>query len=57
MITVLLVDQQRNTVELELDSGLYRMLGIKQENIKKHDKRTELNNTVTAFLNKKYNKD
>ena len=52
VMKVLLVDQKRNTVEIELDSGLYRMLGIKQENIKQHKKRVDLNQTVTDFLNK-----
>ena len=52
-VKVLFVDQQRNTVELEMDSGLYRLLGIKKENIKQHSKRVELNQTITEFLNNK----
>lgn len=49
---VIIIDQQRNSVEVEMDINLYRTLGIRGENIMQHRKRTDLNRTVTKFLNK-----
>lgn len=50
-IRVMIIDQNKNTVETDMDIHLYRSIGIKGENIKQHRKRTELNQSVTEFLN------
>ena len=48
----MVIDQKKNTVELDMDVHLYRTLGIKGTNIKKHKKRVDLNQSVTEFLNR-----
>ena len=51
-VRVIVIDENRNSVELEMDIHLYRTLGIKGSNIKKHKKRIDLNKSVTEFLNR-----
>lgn len=52
-VRIIIIDENRNSVELEMDRHLYRMLGIKGTNIKTHKRRIDLNKSVTEFLNRK----
>ncbi len=51
MIKLLLIDEKRNSIVVELSEPQFRSLGIDKIQIKEHSKRTELNQTVTDFLN------
>lgn len=50
-LRVMIIDENKNTVEIDMDIHLYRSLGIKGKNIKQHKRRIDLNQSVTKFLN------
>lgn len=39
-----------SSVEVEVSESLYRLLNIKIENIKNHEKKRDLNITITEYL-------
>ena len=51
VIRLLVIDEKRNSYVLELSEQEFKHLRIQKEKIKKHQKRIELNKTVTDFLN------
>lgn len=51
-IPVLIIDKDGNTCELDLNKYQYVNLGISKADIKKHPKKSDLNKTVTDFINK-----
>lgn len=51
-IPVLIIDKEGNTAELQLNKYQYMNLAIPKADIKKHPKKSDLNKTVTDFINK-----
>lgn len=54
-LPILIIDRNKNVVELEMDSNMYRALRITPDMIHKHNRRIELNETITQFLRKHKN--
>lgn len=50
MIKLMIIDKNMNSVEVEVNETIYRLLNIKVESIKKHEKKRDLNITITEFL-------
>ena len=50
ILRFLIVDEQMNTTEIEINSLQFQTMGINKTRIKKHDKKRDLNVTVTEFL-------
>ena len=48
--TVLIIDAKMNSVEIELSQGTLRMLGISEEDIRKHKSRRQLLLEVSDYL-------
>jgi len=48
--TVLIIDKDRCTVEVELDAHKMKILGITKDKVKKNKTRVELNNIVSDFV-------
>lgn len=48
--TVLIIDKNRSTVEVELDIHKMKILGITKDKVKKNKTRVELNNVVNDFV-------
>ena len=51
-IPILLIDKEGNTVELQLNRYQYMNLAIPKNDVKKNPKKSDLNKTVTDFINK-----
>jgi hypothetical protein len=51
-VTILIIDKDKNTVEVNIPSFMLRDLNIESEPVKKHKTKKELNDTVSAFINK-----
>jgi hypothetical protein len=51
MIKLLLIDEKKNSIVVDLSESQFTSLGIDKDNIKEHSKRSDLNQTVTDFLN------
>lgn len=50
MIKLMIIDKNMNSVEVEVNETIYRLLNIKKENIKNHHKKRDLNITITDYL-------
>lgn len=50
-IKLLLIDEKRQSIVLNLTEQQFRCLNIDKTQIKKHQKRIDLNQTVTEYLN------
>ena len=48
--TVLIIDSKMNSTEIELTQHTLKMLGIKEEDIKKHKSRRQLLLEVSEYL-------
>lgn len=46
----MIIDKNMNSTEVEVNETIYRLLNIKKENIKKHQKKRDLNITITEYL-------
>lgn len=49
-VKVLIIDENRNTVSVDMDVWLYKRLNIKNEDIKRHKSHSALNKTVIDFI-------
>lgn len=49
-VKVLIVDENRNTITVDMDVWLYKRLNIKKEDIKTHKSHHALNKTVAEFI-------
>lgn len=49
-IRLLVIDEKKSTVEIEVDKYQFRRLGIDVNQLKEHKYKSELNSTVTNFL-------
>ena len=47
-----MIDKEGNTVELQLNKYQYMNLAIPKTDIKKNPKKSDLNKTVTDFINR-----
>lgn len=47
---MLLIDQNMNSVEIEISETAFRLLNVDYSKIQKHDMKRELNTTITNFL-------
>lgn len=50
MLKLMIIDKDMNSVVVEVDESLYRLLNVKKENIKIHEKKRDLNITITEYL-------
>lgn len=50
MIKLMIIDKNMNSVVVEVNESLYRLLNVKVENIKTHEKKRDLNITITEYL-------
>lgn len=49
-IKILIIDESKNTTITDMDIWLFKSLGIKTENVKKHKSFSALNKTVAEFI-------
>lgn len=49
-IRLLVIDEKKNSIEIEVDSFQFQRLGIDTKQVKEHKYKSELNTTVTNFL-------
>lgn len=49
-IRLLIVDKSMNTTEIEINTLQFKSMGIDLSKVKKHDKKRDLNNSITEFL-------
>ena len=54
-IKLLLVDKDMNTIIFEINYLQFKSLGLDLSNVKKHDKKRDLNVTITNYLESFYN--
>lgn len=49
-IRLLVIDEKKSTIEIEVDKYQFKRLGIDVSQLKGHKYKSELNSTVTNFL-------
>lgn len=49
-IKLLIVDEKMRTTEIEINPFQFQSLGIDLTNVKEHDKKRDLNITITDYL-------
>lgn len=49
-IRLLVIDEKKSTIEIEIDKYQFKRLGIDVSQLKEHKYKSELNSTVTNFL-------
>lgn len=49
-INLIIIDKQKNTIEVELPYFMVKELNIDTAQVKKHATKKELNDTLSAFL-------
>jgi len=50
MIRLMIIDKNMNAVEVEVNESLFRLLNVDFSKIKKHEKKRDLNITITEYL-------
>lgn len=50
MIRLMVIDKDMNAVEVEVNDSLFRLLNVDFSKIKKHEKKRDLNITITEYL-------
>jgi hypothetical protein len=51
-IKLIIIDEKMNSVEVEINSLQYKSMGLDLSKVKKHEKKRDLNMTITEFLEK-----
>ena len=51
MVRLMIIDKNMNAVEVEVNDSLFRLLNVDFSKIKKHEKKRDLNITITEYLN------
>lgn len=54
---MLLIDQNMNSVEVEISELNFRLLNVDYSKIQKHEMKRQLNSTITKFLNAEMNEN